>query len=562
MRPELPAFEAIPLTRPDLDALLAQYHEVLHGLAGPGADHEALLWRWEGLRRQFYDWSSLAHLKFSQDTQDERYKAHREWTDGVKPTVQELDVQIKRALLDPPARERLTQVVGEHAFKLWEADIAAFAPELKPLMVEESARVSEYVALTAAAQVQVMGQTYSLSDLRALDNDASRQVRLEASRARWRWVHEHEQELDGLYEQLVSTRHAMAQALGEQDYIPLGYKNMHRIDYTQEDVARFRHEVRQVVVPLIEALYARRAERLGVDRVMAWDETVHDLEGNPSPQGDHDWMVARAQEMFDAMHPELGRFFALMAGQGYMDLRSRKGKAGGGFCTSFAQLGMPFIFANFNGSKGDVTVFTHEMGHAFQNYKSAGQALSDYHWPTHEAAEIHSMSLEFLTWPHMDRFFCGEAARFRQIHLADGLAFLPYGVAVDHFQHMVYAQPQASASQRRQWWAELEAMYLPWRQWGELDEVAAGRRWQLQAHIYGAPFYYIDYTLAQTCALQLWAKMQHDPEGVMQTYVALCERGGQAPFGELVRGAGLRSPFEPGSLRQAVELARVQLGLG
>ena len=80
--------------------------------------------------------------------------------------------------------------------------------------------------------------------------------------------------------------------------------------------------------------------------------------------------------------------------------------------------------------------------------------------------------------------------------------------------------------------------------------------WQEKRHIYAMPFYYIDYTLALCCALQFWARARHARDDAMQAYVALCKRGGEAPFGELVRGAGLRSPFEEGVLEEVAAAAQ------
>ena len=270
-------------------------------------------------------------------------------------------------------------------------------------------------------------------------------------------------------------------------------------------------------------------------------------------------MVVRAQTMFDAMHPQLGAFFRLMHESKLTDLKNRDGKAGGGFCTAFPSYGLPFIFANFNGTKGDVEVFTHEMGHAYQAYASRQQPLLDYLWPTNESCEIHSMGLEFLTWPHMEQFFEADAERFRRIHLTQGLLFIPYGVAVDHFQHLVYAHPEAPPQERHRMWQEMERMYLPWRDYGDLPHVADGGFWQFQRHIYLHPFYYIDYTLAQTCALQLWVRSGHDPAGTLDAYNRLCARGGEAPFQELARSAGLVSPFQAGCLREVVAQARAAL---
>jgi M3 family oligoendopeptidase len=272
-------------------------------------------------------------------------------------------------------------------------------------------------------------------------------------------------------------------------------------------------------------------------------------------------MLERAQEMFAAMNPELSDFFGMMVKSHLLDLDSRSGKAGGGFCTAFLTYGLPFIFANFNGTKGDVDVFTHEMGHAFQMWQSRNTSVSDYVWATSEAAEIHSMSLEYLTFPQMEKFFGDDARRYCLQHLTESLLFLPYGVAVDRFQHLVYANPAATPKERHQMWQEVESIYLPWREYGDLTHPAEGGLWQEKLHIYCYPFYYIDYTLALCCALQFWVKAKTDYGTTLKDYVALCQRGGEAAFQELVRSARLTSPFQSGALTQVLAAARQFLGL-
>ena len=161
----------------------------------------------------------------------------------------------------------------------------------------------------------------------------------------------------------------------------------------------------------------------------------------------------------------------------------------------------------------------------------------------------------------MELFFGDQAERFRRVHLLQGLLFLAYGVAVDHFQHLAYGEPDASPDRRREMWREMEATYLPWRCYGDLPHVADGGFWQRQRHIYQSPFYYIDYTLAQTCALQFWVRSQEDFSGAVEDYVALCRLGGEQPFSQLAASAKLTSPFAPGCLENAVQQARAFLGV-
>jgi M3 family oligoendopeptidase len=443
-------------------------------------------------------------LHFNQDTVNEDYKKAREYRDALDPKLTDLSVQMKCKILACPHRAGIARSVGDTALALWQAQITTYDPVIEEDVVAELKLEAEYVELTAAAKIPLRNETYSISEIEKFGQQVDRDLRHEARRATWRWFADHGDVLDRIYDEQVRIRTTMGKKLGFDDFVGLAYRRMCRIDYDREDVDRYRSAVRAHVAPLTVELRVKQAERLGLPKLNEWDLPLHDARSNPKPLGDHDWMLDRAQEMFDEMGGGLDSFFRMMRNSNLMDLKIRDGKGGGGFCTAFPSYGLPYILANFNGTKGDVEVFTHEVGHAYQVYESRNQPLIDYLWPTYESCEIHSMSLEFLTWPHMDKFFGDDAERFCQMHLAGALLFLPYGVAVDHYQHLVYEKPEASLAE----WQEMERLYLPDRDYGDMAYAAKGGRWQLQRHIYLSPFYYIDYTLAQTCALQFWQRSQ------------------------------------------------------
>ena len=555
-----PRFEDIAEPKPT-KAGLAEAYAAINAAWDRGRRDSALA-DWDQLRRRFDTWSALVHLRFAQDTTDATAKADRDYADALSPEAADLEVALKRRLLGDPDQAGLTTLVGNHALALWATDVTTFDPAIKPDLEQEAHLSARYTELLAAAKLQIAGQTLNLAGLGPYAEDPDRSVRHEAERVRWNFFAANADELDQLYDQLVKLRHGMAVKLGFQTYTPLAYRRLRRVDYGPDDVARYREQVVRHVVPLVARLLeARRAEN-GWDRLHFWDEALIDPAGNPKPAGDHDTLVAAAQAMFDGMDPGLASFYRLMRDGGFMDLKNRPGKSGGGFCTSFPTQGVPFIFANFNGTHHDIGVFTHEMGHAFQNWESRNQPSIDYLWPTMEAAEINSMGLEFLSHPAIGRLV-GEAAadRFRRMHLIGALAFLPYGVCVDHFQHEVYANSHASPAERHAMWARLEKIYLPWADYGDLNFLLKGGRWQAKPHIYGSPFYYIDYTLAQCCAMQLWVKSRRDYTAAMEAYVGLCARGGSAPFQDLVRSAGLVSPFADGALADVVREAEAVLRL-
>ena len=557
---DAPQFDRIAEAKPTQADLTEAY--ALIGTALDRGNRAAALSEWDGLRRRYDTWSALVHLRFAQDTTDESAKTDRDYADALSPEAADLEVALKRRLLSDPDRVGLAALVGQHALRLWETDVTTFDPAIKPDLEEEARISARYTELLASATLEIAGKTVNLAGLGPYAEDPDRAVRHEAERVRWGFFEANAGALDEIYGQLVKLRHGMAVKLGFPNYTPLGYRRLRRVDYGPDDVARYRDQVVQHVVPLVSRLLeARRAEN-GWDRLRYWDEALVDPAGNPKPAGDHDTLVDAAAAMFDGMDDRLAAFYRLMRQGGFMDLKNRPGKSGGGFCTSFPTEGVPFIFANFNGTHHDIGVFTHEMGHAFQNWESRGLDGVDYLWPTMEAAEINSMGLEFLSYPEIGRLVGDDAAdRFRRMHLIGALAFLPYGVCVDHFQHEVYANPDASPADRHAMWAALEKIYLPWADYGDLEFLAKGGRWQAKSHIYGSPFYYIDYTLAQCCAMQFWVKSRHDYPAAMEAYVALCGRGGSAPFQDLVRSAGLVSPFTDGALEDVVREAAAVLGV-
>ena len=240
-----------------------------------------------------------------------------------------------------------------------------------------------------------------------------------------------------------------------------------------------------------------------------------------------------------------------------MDLLSPEGKAGGGYCTGIMDYKVPFIFANFNGTQHDVEVVTHEAGHAFACWTNRDRIPSCYIWPSLEACEVHSMSMEFFSWPWAEGFFGDETRKFYYSHLSGALTFIPYGTMVDHYQHIVYEKPEMTPAQRHETWKELLGIYMPWMKLdGEIPFYAQGMGWQRQAHIYASPFYYIDYCLAQTVSLQFWARIEENLQSAWDCYMEYTKQGGSRVFTELLENAGLDTPFEEKCLSGVCEKAK------
>ena len=555
-------FTNYSVASPALESVSADYQTIHNELdkKDARANWITAVKSWDALRRELNEWMNVAEIRFHQDTRNAEYQAAKRDADELKPTLLELEVGVKSRLVKSPFREMVSAEWGLHALNLWECDVASFDPAIKDDLIQQSALETAFTELLASAQFTFRGEQLTLSELHKYSQHLDREVRYQTTKMRSSWFESKAPEFDRIFDQLVDLRHTMAGKMGYENFVGLGYRLLQRTDYDEADVEEFRAQVREEVVPLCLELKRGQARKLNLTSMMAWDEPLYDLRGNPSPGGDQDWLVGQARKMFQSLGCGLYEFFDEMEQRQTLDLNSRTGKSGGGFCSDLPEFGLPFIFANFNGTKDDVEVFTHEMGHAFQNYCSRSKPLSDYFWPTSEACEIHSMGLEFLSWPQMRLFFGADADRFCKIHLRSSIAFIPYGTAVDHFQHLIYQQPHASPEERASIWRDLEQTYLPWRNWGDLTNEASGRFWQGQLHIFVSPFYYIDYVLALVCALQFWVLSEKDPQLAMKRYFALCQRGGDAPFTELVESAGLQSPFSRGVLEGMVHKARVSMG--
>jgi len=385
--------------------------------------------------------------------------------------------------------------------------------------------------------------------------NTDRNMRHDSLKAMWHWFSENGGQLDSIFDELVSLRTDMAEKMGYKNYIDLAYKKWKRVGYDQTNIEKFRKEVIKSVVPLTQLIMEKQRVRLGLEKLYVYDAGLFSLEGTPKPNGEHDCIIARATEMFHDLGTEFVEFFSMMKNGHLFDLQTRRNK-GTPECFYLPDYKVPFVLSSFKGTMSDVEVFTHEMGHAFQLYSSRHQPLLDYQSSTWDSAEIHSTSLEFLSYPFLEKFFGDKGAgQYRQMHLEKTLLFLPFGVAIDHFQHLVYANPKASPADRHAMWKEMENLYLPGWDWDDLTYPGKGGRWQLTQHIYTVPFFYIDYTLSSCVALQFWLRSEEDFNKTIKEYIALCKRGGEASFQGLVKSAGLRSPFEDGCLAEVVKRA-------
>ncbi len=555
--PDYIKFSELPYKRPNLDHLKTSYEALWQECESAQRPETVLdlVQAWNRLRTEYTTMENLAETRFTQNVKDEAAKEEKQFYTENSPSVTEWNEEFSKRLLASTFRSHVEQRFGALFLRRLEDSAKTFVPEIKPLLVEEANLGQKYTSLLAELEIEFRGEKYNLSGIRKFAEEPDRTTRREASQAQQHALMGVAEELDTIFDQLVSIRSEIARLTGFADFIQFRYMQMGRIDYSAADVAKFRAAVREVVVPLAHEQHNKQARRLGVDTFYSYDEALNYPDGNPQPSAEESGIITDAETMYTELSPRTGEFFRMMIEGGYMDLTTRPNKARGGYCTNFPQFGVPFIFSNFNGTADDIRVLTHEAGHAFQVYSSRNQPLLDYYWPTMEACEIHSMSMEFLTWGWMDKFFGAKTAQFHYTHLEEALTFLPYGCAVDEFQHWIYANPKASPDERKAEWKRVEGVYLPWRKYDNAPFNESGALWQTQLHVYLYPFYYIDYALAQLCALQFWKRQQQQDASVLQDYIHICEIGGSKPFLEIVKEARLESPFEETTLRGIVQEA-------
>ena len=508
------------------------------------------------LRNHIDTMETLVSIRHSIDTTDEFYDKENEYVDEISPILFGFISEFYKALVNSKFRADLEKKYGKFLFDLAENTLKTFNEEIIPDLQEENRLSSKYSKLIASAKIQFDGEEKNLSEMVPYTQSKDRNVRIEASKKVAHFFKENKDKFDKIYDGLVKVRTTIAQKLGYKNYVELGYARLSRLEYDSEMVASYRKQVLENIVPLHTELRQRQAKRLGLDKLKFYDEPIKFNSGNADPHGDPEWILNHGKTMYNELSKETTEFFSFMTEKNLLDLLSKKGKMSGGYCTYIPEYKSPYIFANFNGTSHDVDVLTHEAGHAFQVYQSRGYEIPEYLWPTYEACEIHSMSMEFLTWPWMDLFFENDAEKYKFIHLSEALLFIPYGVTVDEFQHWVYENPNATPDDRRAKWLEIEKKYLPTRDYGEVDDLKEGIFWFRQGHIFNSPFYYIDYTLAQVCAFQFWIKSQENREKAWDEYLALCKLGGSKPFFELMKAANLKNPFDQGTIASVIPKIR------
>ncbi len=546
-------------TRPDISATGKKFTELTAVLRNADSFEEAdeIVNEINILRNEFDSMKIIAFINYSNDTGRKEFSSEQDYFDENCPVFEKYIFDYYNALVETKFRKEFTEKYGEHLFEIAEIALKSFSPEIIEDMQKENHLKHEYMTLKASAKIMFEGKELNLQELEPFMESTDRAVRQAAFSAYWKFFDDNADKFDEIFDRLVYLRNDMALKMGYKNYTELGYAIMKRMDYTSDMVDKFRAAIKKYIVPLAEKLREKQRARLGYNNLMVYDLFIQYKTGNATPKGKPEWIVENGKKMYDELCAETREFYDFMFDNELMNVFSRKGKADMGYCEYISKYKSPYVFANMNGTEDDITVLTHEAGHAFQAYESRNFLFREYSEPTMETAEIHSMSMEFLTYPWMNLFFKEDTDKFKFSHINSAVNFLPYGVIVDAFQHWIYENPSASPDERKTKWRELEKEFMPHLNYADIEFLEKGGRWQKQGHIYEMPFYYIDYCLAQICAFQFWSGAIHNGNGeykkALKDYIGLCGKGGSKPFLELVKETNLKSPFEETVIKTLAE---------
>lgn len=554
-------FSDMEYRRVDFDGLAAQVKVLTDKIknAASGSEQFEYIKETSRMMEEPHTMQSLVYVRYTINTADEFYKKEMEYCNEASSVLSVAMQEYEDALRESPFRNDLEALMGSYYFEQLEMEKKSFSPEITELLQEEGRLTAEYQGVLGSAVVEFDGKNYSLSEMGKFTQSKDREVRKAAFEATGRCYEGLHEKFDSIFDALVKNRTAQAHKLGLKDYVELAYLR-HRRCFTVEDAGNFRRMALEDLLPIVQKLKKEQAERIGVDELAYYDIGYKFADGNAAPQGTSDEILAAGKRMYMELSPDTDVFIREMFAKELFDVLAKPGKTAGGYCIQFPMYKSPFIFANFNGTSGDVDVLTHEAGHAYAFYRAAREIeLSALRSPTAEACEVHSMSMEFFTAPWYKSFFGDQTAKYEYSHLESALDLILRGCMADEFQERVYSNPEMTPDERNDLWNELEHLYRPYVHSEGLVFYERGADWQRQHHFFTHPYYYIDYSLAQVVALEFWVEMEKDWKRAWEQYQEFVSYGGTKTFIGLVESVGLTSPMKEGCLKEIAEYSEAWL---
>lgn len=521
---------------------------------------ESLISDSSNLAEHISETGALLYINMTCDTEDERKKnSFLSFVENVRPKLSKFSDELNRRIIDHKSIANLPTRY-DLMIRGIKSDIEIFREENIPLGVEQTKLVTKAQGITGAMTVVFEGKERTFPEMRGFleSNDRIQRENAWKSMVK-RWM-ENSEELSDIFDELISIRHKIALNSGFKSYTDYMFRAMHRFDYTVEDCLTFHESIEQVCMPIVKKINSERIASFDLKILSPWDVNEKsgsgpDIAGkNPlRPFDNVDEMVNKLSELFHNMSNDLGTKFDKLVEMDTLDLETRKGKAPGGYQYYLEKSRIPFIFMNAAGLQGDLETMIHESGHAFHSLYCGHLDLIDERDYPIEFAEVASMSMELLTQPNWNIFYekQDDANRAKISHLEGVVFLLPWIATIDAFQHWIYANPGHTREERKIQWISLRERFgseMNWEDHEDFRELS----WQQQGHLFGVPFYYVEYGIAQLGALQLWQTHRKNPEKALKDYSNAMELGNTKTLPDLFAAAELKLGFDEKHLQSLI----------
>ena len=531
---------------------------------------ETLISDSSNLAEHISETGALLYIGMTCDTENsEKKDEFLKFVENVRPKLSEFSDKLNRRIIDHSSLEDLPERYNLMIRGI-ESDIEIFRVENIPLGVEQTKLVTKAQGITGAMTVEFEGKERTFPEMRGFLESNDRTQRKEAWKSMVnRWM-ENSEELSEIFDKLIKIRHQIALNAGFKSYTDYMFRAMHRFDYSVEDCLIFHKSIEEICMPIVKKINSERKSSFGLNKLSPWD--VNEKSGSGPdiagklplrPFETVDEMVTKLSQLFHNMSNDLGAKFDKLVEMDTLDLETRKGKAPGGYQYYLEKSRIPFIFMNAAGLQGDLETMIHESGHAFHSLYCGHLELIDERDYPIEFAEVASMSMELLTQPGWSIFYDEqeEADRAKISHLEGVIFLLPWIATIDAFQHWIYANPEHTREERKLQWISLRERFGSVMDW-EGNEDFRELSWQQQGHLFGVPFYYVEYGIAQLGALQLWQTHRKNPKKALKDYSNAMELGNTKTLPDLFAAAELELGFDAehlNSLIGEVEIAMSEI---
>ncbi len=485
----------------DVSQLEKLYRQLLDRKIGDVQELKDWLEDFSELASAVDEYGSRRYIGKSCHTDDEEIKKRfLQFVEEVEPRTKPMAFALQKRYLESPLRRKLDRHRFDVMDRRWQAEVEIFREQNVPIETEVTRIVTQYDQINGRMTVNFRGEELTVQQIARFLEEPDRTTRQEAWESSSRRRLEDREAIEAIFETLLPLREKLAHNAGLSDFRAYQWKANKRFDYTPEDCLRFADAIAEICVPMVRRLDRQRAEELRLPIIRPWDSAV-DVKGRPPlrpfDQNHIDVFVRKTREIFNRLSPALAADFDQLRRHGNLDLQSRKGKQPGGYLMPLEQSRQPFIFMNAVGMQRDVETLLHEGGHAFHHLAAAGEDLVFLRSAPMEFCEVASMSMELLGSEHLGVFYDEAGAARAKRKLIEGIIqFFPWMAIIDSFQHWLYTHPGHRREQRQAKWLDLMNRFCGAVDWTGLEPVRESL-WQRQGHLFHAPFYYVEYGIAQ-----------------------------------------------------------------